>query len=180
MHCLVIGHCDIHILAILKYPITMATGVPFFPSRAEGWVYTPSKLSNNSSGMNDISWYVRISSIYASQYIKATPMRQSLLNWTSCLVIHMVNIYINKAIKPLPSSSFALSNNWGVGLIQGLALTSRLWNVPMQFFYFSSTRLAGNRPPVIITKEFNLTVNSEQAAHVECCFSNVFVVPVTG
>ena len=85
----------------------MATGVPFFPSRAEGWIYTPSKLSNNSSGMNDISWYTRISSIYASQYIKATPMRQSLLNWTSCLVIHMVNIYINKAIKPLPSSSFA-------------------------------------------------------------------------
>ena len=127
--------------------------------------------------MNDISWYTRISSIYAGQYIKATPMRQSLLNWTSCLVIHMVNIYINKAIKPLPSSSFALSNNWGVGLIQGLALTSRLWNVPMQFFYFSSTRLAGHRPPVI-TKEFNLTVNSEQAAHVECRFSNVFVVPV--
>ena len=50
----------------------------------------------------------------------------------------------------------------------------------MQFFYFSSTRLAGHRPPVIITKEFNLTVNSEQAAHVECFFSNMFVVPVTG
>ena len=178
MHCLVIGHCDIPILAILKY-LNYGHWCPFFPFRVEGLIYTPSKLSNNSSGMNDISWYTRISSIYAGQYIKATPMRQSLLNWTSCLVIHMVNIYINKAIKPLPSSSFALSNNWGVGLIQGLALTSRLWNVPMQFFYFSSTRLAGHRPPVI-TKEFNLTVNSEQAAHVECRFSNVFVVPVTG